>query len=88
MAVHLTHAANIYYLARLVTDAIGSPGTGVIGGRGAGATAATTNNNSFNGNAASGYGNGGSGASILTGSTAISNAQGGAGSAGAILIEW
>ena len=84
----LTHAANIYYLARLVTDAIGSPGTGVIGGRGAGATAATTNNNSFNGNAASGYGNGGSGASILTGSTAISNAQGGAGSGGAILIEW
>ena len=31
------HAANIYYLARLVSDAVGTPGSGILGGRGGGA---------------------------------------------------
>ena len=83
-----TSAGSIYYLARLVTDALSTPGRGILGGRAAGAISATANNAIYNGVAASGYGNGGSGASILTGSTATSNAQGGAGSGGAVLVEW
>ena len=81
-------SATSTYLARLVPDLLTTPGRGILGGVAAGVVASTSAA-PINGTAApSGYGNGGGGATILTNSASTSNAQGGAGSGGAILIEW